>query len=65
MAGTTLRGMFEQRLQIVLDEIRESEGSVILFIDELHTVMCGGSQTNNAANILKPALARGDFMVRI
>lgn len=65
VAGATLWGMFEGRVQRVLDEIRQSKGSVILFIDELHTIMWNrGRQDNDVANILKPALARGDFMVR-
>ncbi|KAL6522657.1 hypothetical protein OROHE_016504 [Orobanche hederae] len=61
VAGTTLRGMFEERLKGVMDEIRESEGSMILFIDELHTLI-KSREFNDAASVLKPALARGDFV---
>ena len=60
-AGASMKGEFEQRLRQVIDEIQASEQSTILFIDEVHTLVgAGGSQgTGDAANLLKPALARG------
>jgi ATP-dependent Clp protease ATP-binding subunit ClpB len=63
LAGAKYRGEFEERLKGVIDEIKASEGSYILFIDELHTLMgAGGSEgTADAANLLKPALARGEI----
>lgn len=62
IAGAKYRGEFEERLKGVIDEIKASEGSYILFIDELHSLMgAGGSEgTADAANLLKPALARGE-----
>ncbi|GAB3275974.1 ATP-dependent Clp protease ATP-binding subunit [Actinocorallia lasiicapitis] len=60
VAGTMYRGQFEERIQAVLDEAAAAPG-VILFIDELHTVLrAGGDGARDAANILKPALARGE-----
>ncbi len=62
VAGTTHRGMFEQRLKDVISEVIDSEGQIILFLDELHTVVGTGASAEgsmDAANILKPALARG------
>ncbi|KAL3630881.1 hypothetical protein CASFOL_023865 [Castilleja foliolosa] len=64
VAGTNYTGEFEKRLVKLIDEVVDSEGSVILFIDELHTLIGGGASSNSsldAANILKPALARGDL----
>ena len=61
VAGTRFRGDFEERMNNIIDDIEE-DGQVILFIDELHTIMGSGSgidSTMDAANILKPALARG------
>lgn len=62
-AGASMRGEFEQRLRSVIDEVQASDGSVILFIDEVHTLIgAGGSAgTGDAANLLKPALARGSL----
>ncbi|MDJ1371206.1 ATP-dependent Clp protease ATP-binding subunit [Gulosibacter molinativorax] len=63
LAGAKYRGDFEERMKAVLDEIRESEGQVITFIDELHTLMGagGGESSVSASNMLKPMLARGEL----
>ncbi len=64
VAGTSLRGQFEERLIGILDEIKRAE-NVILFIDEIHTIVGAGDTIDSnldAANILKPALARGEIM---
>ena len=63
IAGAKLQGEFEERLQKIKDEVIASEGQIILFIDEIHTVVGAGRSGGalDAANILKPALARGDL----
>ena len=63
MAGAKYRGEFEERLQAVLKEIKAAEGQILLFIDELHTVVGAGAAEGSmdAANMLKPMLARGEL----
>ncbi len=65
VAGSKFRGEFEERLQSVMREVRESQGEVILFIDELHQVVGAGGAEGaiDASNMMKPALARGELHV--
>lgn len=65
IAGTSHRGMFESRLKDIINEVVEASGQIILFLDELHTVVGTGSAEGamDAANILKPALARGELQM--
>src|SRR3712207_8734808 len=63
VAGSQYRGQFEQRLKTVLGEVAAAEGRVLLFVDELHTILgAGGAEgAMDAANMLKPMLARGEL----
>jgi len=63
VAGATMRGEFEERLKAVIDEVQKSNGEIILFIDEMHTVVGAGAAQGSmdASNLLKPALARGQL----
>ncbi len=63
VAGTSMRGEFEERLKAVMDEVKQAQGEIILFIDEIHTVVGAGSASGSidASNMMKPALARGEL----
>ena len=63
VAGSKFRGEFEERLKAVMDEIKEAAGEIILFIDEIHTVVGAGAAEGaiDASNMMKPALARGEL----
>ena len=65
VAGSKFRGEFEERLKAVLDEIKDSRGEIIPFIDEIHTVVGAGAAEGaiDASNMMKPALARGELQV--
>ena len=63
VAGASMRGEFEERLKSVLEEVQQSDGEIVLFIDEMHTVVGAGAAQGSmdASNLLKPALARGQL----
>lgn len=63
VSGTKYRGAFEENIKKLIDKLKDSKGELILFIDEIHTIVGAGGQEGqlDVANILKPALARGDF----
>jgi ATP-dependent Clp protease ATP-binding subunit ClpB len=63
VAGTSFRGQFEERMKAIVNEVAQSNGEIILFIDEIHTLVGAGAAQGSvdAANILKPALARGEL----
>jgi len=65
VAGTKYRGEFEERMKKVMEEVRKADGQIILFIDELHTLVGAGAAEGaiDASNIMKPALARGELQV--
>jgi ATP-dependent Clp protease ATP-binding subunit ClpC len=65
VAGSKFRGEFEERMKAVMDEVRRAQGEIIMFIDELHTVVGAGGAEGaiDASNMLKPALARGEMQV--
>ena len=65
IAGASYRGQFEDRLKKVLDEVKKSEGNIIMFIDEIHTIVGSGNSEGaiDTSNILKPLLARGEIHV--
>ncbi len=64
IAGASLRGQFEERMKKILDELKASAGEIILFIDEVHTLVgAGGDGASDASNLLKPALARGEIQI--
>ncbi len=64
VAGATLRGQFEERMKNLIQEIKDSDGEIMLFVDEIHTMVgAGGDGASDASNMLKPALARGEIQV--
>ena len=66
-AGASMKGEFESRLRAVIDEVQAGEKPIVLFIDEIHTLIGAGGAagTGDAANLLKPALARGELELSV
>jgi ATP-dependent Clp protease ATP-binding subunit ClpB len=64
LAGATLRGQFEERLKKIMNAVKNADGQIVLFVDEIHTLVgAGGEGASDASNLLKPALARGEIQV--
>lgn len=63
VAGASLRGQFEERIRGIIAEVKKSSGEILLFIDEVHTMVAGSNENSNTANLLKPALARGEIQI--
>ena len=64
LAGATLRGQFEERIKSIITEVKASDGDIVLFIDEIHTLVgAGGEGASDASQMLKPPLARGEIQV--
>lgn len=63
IAGASHKGEFEERMKNIIEEVKASKGSIILFIDEIHNIVAGGEGSGDAGNLLKPALSRGELQL--